>query len=238
VNDTSTTPVLHNFTATVGETLTGSGASDTFVGVVDRTFVDDQTTLSNVVDVANGGGGTDTEKVFVVNNFFGTEIQPTANSVEIFQVTDRPGSTFDMRFAPDVLEIDEVNSDGSTTFNNVQKLVSIGLINPDGNGVDMTVNVADTVANGDIGVTLVNAGPGGSAVDITYQHQNGTDAVTGYTFNVTGQNKNVGLNNTSPTKFINIVGNDATAFLDLDLQDGSTGLAALTRSMRITSLAH
>ncbi|WP_298872734.1 DUF4214 domain-containing protein [uncultured Bradyrhizobium sp.] len=228
VNDTSLTPVVHNFTATVGETLTGSNASDTFVGVVDRTFVNDQTTLSNIVDIANGGGGIDTEKVFVLNNFFGTEITPAANSVEIFQVTDTPGSTFDMRLVPDVLEIDEVNSDGSSTFNNVQNLVSIGLISPDANGVDMTVNVADTVANGDIGVTLVNAGPNGSAVDITYRHQNGSDAVTGYTFNVTGQNQNVDLNNTTPTKFINIVGNDATAFLNLDLQDGSAGLAALT----------
>jgi len=229
VVDTSKTPVIHNFTAVVGETLEGSAAQDTFVGVVDRTFVNDQTTLSNLVDIANGGGGFDTEKVFVLNNFFGTEITPVANSVEIFQVTDRVGSAFDMRFVPQVLEIDEVNSDASTTFNHVQNLVAIGLLSPDANGVNMTVNVADTVANGDVGVTLVNTNTtAANAVDITYRHDNGTDVVTGYTFNVTGANLNVDLNNTTPTTFINVVGNDATATLDLDLQDATGGLNALT----------
>lgn len=230
VNDTSKTPVNHDFTAKVGETLDGSDASDVFTGIVDKTFVNDQTTLSNIIDVANGGGGIDTEKVFVFNNFFGTQITPTSSSVEIFQATDLAfgGSTFNMQFSPDVLEIDEVNSAFSSTFNNVQKLVSIGLISPTGNGVDMTVNLADTVANGDVGVTLVNAGPGGNAVDITYRHNNGSDAATGYVFNVTGQNQNVDLNNTTPTTFINVVGADATGLLDLDLQDGTNGLLALT----------
>ena len=197
VNDTSTTPVTHNFTTTVGETLTGSDASDTFVGVIDRGIVNDQTTLSNVVDVANGGGGIDTEKVFVVENFFNAEIHPTANSVEIFQVTDTPGTNFDMRFVPDVLEIDEVNSDSGTTFNNVQNLVDIGLLSPDGNGVDMTVHVANTVAPGDVNATLVDAGPNGSGVDIRYDHVDGSDVVSSYNFHVTGENENINLHNTT-----------------------------------------
>ena len=228
VNDTSITPPTQYFTATVGETLTGTNGPDTFVGVVDRTFVNDQTTLSNIVDIANGGAGIDTEKVFVLNNFFGTEITPAANSVEIFQVTDTPGSAFDMRLVPDVLEIDEVNSDNGTVFNNVQSLVDIGLISPDANGVDMTVNVANTVASGNVNVTLVDAGPNGSPVDIRYDHQNGSDVVSGFTFNVTGQNQNVNLFNTTLSKFINVNGSDSTAFLNLDLNDSSNGLGALT----------
>ena len=228
VNDTSTTPVTHNFTAVVGETLTGSNGADTFVGVVDRQFTGDQTTLSNIVDIANGGGGVDTEEIFVHNNFFNTEITPTANSVEIFQVTDRPGSNFDMRFVPDVLEIDEVNSDNGSVFNNVQNLVDIGLINPDANGVDMTVHVADTLASGPVNVTLVNANKGVGAVDITYNKQSGGDIVSTYNFHVTGQNNNIDLHNTTLATTINIDGTDATAFLDLDLVDGSNGLGALT----------
>ena len=44
VNDTSKTPLV--FTSTVGETLDGFGANDTFFGVVDRTGANDSGTFS------------------------------------------------------------------------------------------------------------------------------------------------------------------------------------------------
>ena len=236
VNDTSTTPVTHNFTTTVGETLNGSSASDTFVGVVDRGIVNDQTTLSNIVDVANGGGGVDTEKVFVIENFFNATIEPAATSIEIFQVTDTPGTNFDMSMVNSSLqEIDEVNSNGSTVFNNVQSLVNIGLLNPNANGVDMTVKVANIVAGGAVGVTLENTSPTPSLsnVDIHYSKQNGADLVTDYSFTVGGLNDDVRLFNTTSTESIEIDAdsNDpdpTSATLNLDLADNSNGLGALT----------
>ena len=62
-------PPTQFFTSTVGETLTGADGQDTtFVGLVDRGIIE-QSMLSNIVDIAQGGtGATNTLAITVLHN--------------------------------------------------------------------------------------------------------------------------------------------------------------------------